>query len=340
MSFSKNIPVAKHLYGLDALRTIAALFVFLHHLAMAYFYTSEKNNEFSSIFKNIYFFFIYYAGGIGVNLFFTLSGFLMIHLALIEAADRGSIDVVSFLKRRVKRLFPAYFFALVVILLLVIVFKVHLLQCINVLFYFTFWANYDLYRAYQYCTDVYKFPFIQAWSLSVEVHFYLFCACIFIFFRARRKYVLFIALCALLIVSLAYRFIYRADSTFIYLDSLCGGIYFAVGGLAALLYHEAKAKVMFEKIELFVNWFYFALLTGIVYLLFFLPTISVGIKNIIFTSMASVFYALIILSQINYPNHSFFLGGTWLEKTGRYSYKFYLWHVVGIQFFVAICQNV
>lgn len=110
-------------------------------------------------------------GGIGVDLFFVLSGFLITHLLLREYDRRGSIDVVAFYRRRAWRLLPA----LVLMLVVVDVFTwlqpwgepAHGLShadLIGSLWVLGFLANW---------TNEWIGSYIHLWSLSIEEQFYI-----------------------------------------------------------------------------------------------------------------------------------------------------------------------
>lgn len=81
--------------GLDGLRGVAVLAVIGYHLNLGHFLP---------------------AGFLGVDIFFTVSGFIITALLLQEHAQSGRIDFPAFYMRRARRLFPA---ALVMLLLLV-----------------------------------------------------------------------------------------------------------------------------------------------------------------------------------------------------------------------------
>jgi peptidoglycan/LPS O-acetylase OafA/YrhL len=81
--------------GLDGLRGVAVLAVIGYHLNLGHFLP---------------------AGFLGVDIFFTVSGFIITALLLQEHAQTGRIDFPAFYLRRARRLFPA---ALVMLLLLV-----------------------------------------------------------------------------------------------------------------------------------------------------------------------------------------------------------------------------
>ena len=54
------------------------------------------------------------SGGLGVNVFFVLSGYLITMLALREERARGHLSLQAFYVRRTLRIFPLYYLALLV----------------------------------------------------------------------------------------------------------------------------------------------------------------------------------------------------------------------------------
>ena len=55
------------------------------------------------------------AGYLGVDLFFVLSGFLITTLLLEERAERGTVSLVAFYRRRALRLLPGLFAMLAIV---------------------------------------------------------------------------------------------------------------------------------------------------------------------------------------------------------------------------------
>lgn len=117
-------------------------------------------------------------GYAGVDVFFVLSGFLITRMLVGEVARSGTIDLVAFYARRVRRIIPAATLCVVVV---VIVFTVHLgvgfgpdfrmealsaaLSVSNLLFV---GSATDYFAA-----DPSSSPFLHYWSLAVEEQFYL-----------------------------------------------------------------------------------------------------------------------------------------------------------------------
>tara|TARA_B100001063_G_scaffold246967_1_gene288887 strand:+ start:36518 stop:38428 length:1911 start_codon:yes stop_codon:yes gene_type:complete len=147
--------VNKYRKDLDGIRAIAVLLVLFFHVDIV-------------VFK---------AGFIGVDIFFTISGFLISGIVLREVQTTG-FSFKKFYIRRATRLLPAYLFMLIITLLaslyilaplaLFDFFKSALASSLFVSnFYFLF--NHSGY----FSTSVHELPLLHTWSLSVEEQFYL-----------------------------------------------------------------------------------------------------------------------------------------------------------------------
>src|SRR5262252_264954 len=87
-----------HIPALDGIRAIAVFLVIFYHFG-----------------------FLWVPGGLGVVIFFVLSGFLITWLLLKENEKYGDVSLKGFYQRRILRIFPAfyvYWTALVLLLLL------------------------------------------------------------------------------------------------------------------------------------------------------------------------------------------------------------------------------
>ncbi|MDG1476973.1 MAG: acyltransferase family protein, partial [Vicingaceae bacterium] len=84
-------------------RFIAAVAIVIYH------YGQEI-----SIFSNEYVSMLLHKAYIGVSYFFILSGFVMV----IAYHQRGKINILSYLKNRIARVYPVYALALLVLILL------------------------------------------------------------------------------------------------------------------------------------------------------------------------------------------------------------------------------
>jgi peptidoglycan/LPS O-acetylase OafA/YrhL len=99
------------LHGVDALRFVAACLVVLTHTTIAWTSLPQWTRPISWIAAD---------GGTGVTLFLVLSGF-SIHLRWAQRSDRsGEFPVAAFWKRRFLRLYPPYWIAVVVCVVLTV----------------------------------------------------------------------------------------------------------------------------------------------------------------------------------------------------------------------------
>jgi peptidoglycan/LPS O-acetylase OafA/YrhL len=142
--------------GLDGLRGVAVLVVIAYHLNLANFFP---------------------AGFLGVDIFFTVSGFIITALLLQEHARTGRIDFAAFYLRRARRLFPA---ALVMLLVLVALTPLLLplaLQRLaeDLLAAFFYLSNWWQIVAKQSYFEAIEHPQLlqHLWSLAVEEQYYV-----------------------------------------------------------------------------------------------------------------------------------------------------------------------
>ena len=109
----------------------------------------------------------YFSGGLGVGVFFVLSGFLITILLLREEAASGEVSLGSFYIRRAFRILPPYLLTVGVYLLVGLIPSQHELQTkfLNGLPYFLTLRN-------EYVPSGLAVAFTYSWSLSVEEKFY------------------------------------------------------------------------------------------------------------------------------------------------------------------------
>ena len=137
-------------YGLDLIRIIAALLVFIPHLIINF----SSNSDYINI--------SYIISTIGVELFFCLSGYLICRQGtyIVNSKKNYKKNTVIFIKRRILRTWPAYFFAL--------------------LSYFFFYKPFEkevilffLFLQNLYYPMVSGSFFAVSWSICVEELFYI-----------------------------------------------------------------------------------------------------------------------------------------------------------------------
>jgi peptidoglycan/LPS O-acetylase OafA/YrhL len=142
-------------------------------------------------------------GGLGVTIFFFISGYLITSLLLMEWNRNGEVSLASFYLRRFWRLAPPLivYILLSALLILFIQRTFPFKEMFASLFYF---ANYyQLFWHFQELRGI-SSPLKILWSLAIEEHYYLFFAPIFVF-AIRRSQVLISIILVLCFAPLVWR---------------------------------------------------------------------------------------------------------------------------------------
>jgi peptidoglycan/LPS O-acetylase OafA/YrhL len=164
---------------LDILRALAITMVFIAHSVLSY-------GE-SFLLKPLQ------TGGIGVDLFFGLSGWLIGNQLFKELRKKNTIDIKRFWLRRWLRTLPAYYAVL----------------CLTLLQFEIKNTNYDFPYSYFIFIQNYQFPlsfFTISWSLCVEEQFYLVIAPLVLFSKNMNPKLKLSLLVILLITPSIFRF--------------------------------------------------------------------------------------------------------------------------------------
>ncbi len=129
-------------------------------------------------------------GGIGVEVFFGISGLLICSKLLEEESRCGQISVKGFYVRRFFRILPAALFYLLIIAILA-AFQVIPLPTIDWLGSIFFFRNYLMLLEYLRHSPLALHWYTgHFWSLSMEEHFYLVLPAILVSFKRMRLWVL------------------------------------------------------------------------------------------------------------------------------------------------------
>jgi peptidoglycan/LPS O-acetylase OafA/YrhL len=151
---SKRLP---YMPGLDGLRAIAVLAVFVYH-----FHNGGG----------------WLPGGfLGVDVFFVISGYLITSLLLSEFRKEGRVDLVAFWLRRARRLLPAVGVLIAVVMVAGAFFDLGQISTLRgqALASMAYVTNWDLIFSHQSYFEQFARPslFRHLWSLAVEEQFYL-----------------------------------------------------------------------------------------------------------------------------------------------------------------------
>lgn len=250
----------------------------------------------------------------GVNLFFTLSGFLVGGLLLRQYSQTGRIGARRFIVRRIFKIWPAYY-ALILF---------HLLAGRHRPDTFL-WQNLTHMQNY-FGTSI-----AQTWSLAVEEHFYLFLPALLILlahFRLRANALIAVmaGLCAIVL---------SARCIAVSHGDLVGAFNYTQYRMDSLLIGVILATIYWMKPEVWrrlvakKRWLLGAVGLLFVWLIFATPDVALD-ESVGYTIQAIGFSALIMLVL----EHSGRLRTTWVYRglawLGLYSYGIYLWHSLAL----------
>ncbi len=141
---------ASYIPGLDGWRAISVLIVMLAHFG----------------FKDII------PGGLGVTIFFFISGFLITTLLVKERNDRGAVSIKDFYIRRFLRLMPELFFMLVLTGIYRYAFN-EFPSTAEIVAVLTYTTNYFVFWVDNFSNSNFHLSWSVLWSLAVEEHYYI-----------------------------------------------------------------------------------------------------------------------------------------------------------------------
>jgi peptidoglycan/LPS O-acetylase OafA/YrhL len=147
----------RYIKGFDTLRGVSIIFVLLTHLGLL---EMLPENEFLR--ERVW---LLMSGRTGVQIFFTLSGFLITRILLHELNEFGNINFALFYKRRFLRLLPPL---IVFYIAVAILMRFHLIQTTSYGFLFSFFYLYNFVPLKYYTGEM-----GHTWSLAVEEQYYL-----------------------------------------------------------------------------------------------------------------------------------------------------------------------
>lgn len=316
--------------GLDPLRFFAALMVLLGHVDLV---KSFFNIEAKSFFERMNF------GGTGVNFFFVLSGFLITYLLLREKDKCTTISLKNFYMRRILRIWPLYYFIL--ILGFFILPHIHIID----LPYFKkhFEANYMqnllLYILLLPHVAFSIYPAVphigQSWSIGVEEQFYIFLPLLIKYFKNILYTILSIGLFYLLFKALIFIAYVKYPNIIwiLYIKNffvMCRFENMLIGAYGAYVFFHNRKKVLniiYNKYTFFgaivliplINWFFY-------------DNLLQNASHI----FLSICFIIIILNISTNKTVLFKLNYTWLNYLGKISYGIYMYHLMIIPMVIVL----
>lgn len=270
-------------------------------------------------------------GGLGVTVFFFLSGFLITTLMLRELLDSGGLRFKQFYLRRFFRLTPPLVIVLFIVYPLTFVGalggEATLAGLCAQLFYFAnyFYLFFDGGKFVPWGTGIF-------WSLAVEEHFYFFFPALLVLvlrFGGRKK--LLFTLCALCLAVLFWRLFlvssdgFWTDRTYYATDTRIDSILYGCILATAWVSNADKNKMDLKSMALVV--------VSIFAILASLFVRNEGFRETFRYSIQGVALISLFKYSISNPEFILFRPLNWwvVKKVGVYSYSIYLIHYVLLQ---------
>jgi len=267
-----------------------------------------------------------FPGGLGVLIFFVISGFLITRLLFLERRRTGRVSLPAFYARRLFRLYPVItvYTVVVIALFLALDLPINAVEPASALFYF---ANY-LYSTPHFNDHM---PFGIFWSLSVEEHFYLLLPSLFFLLAGRKRtlaVIVGIACLACLVARLVVLHVHPelTDSYVLYfrtqyrLDSIGFGVLLAifceteewrwiVRACARPAVVAIAAAALFASLAIRDPWF------------------REGIRYSLQSAAVAVLIAALLFGE-RYRLAQKVLNWRLADWVGRLSYSLYVWHML------------
>ncbi len=302
----------KYLPGLDGIRAIAVIAIIIFHL----------NPKWLP------------GGFLGVDTFFVISGYLIAMLLINEYEKTGTINILQFWIRRMKRLFPPVLFMILIVIQYIIFFDQSLLyqlkkDVIAALLYISNW--WYIFDGLSYFESFEARPLEHLWSLAIEEQFYLLFPLILILMLNKwsKKNILLLFFVVSILSAILMSTLYdpAANVSRIYFGTDTRLQTLLLGVMCAFIWPAFKLKRDAPRIlVVIIDFLGFIGLIVLMYSIYKLSEHSAFLFNGGFYVLG-IFTLLIIMAAVH-PSSimSRLLGIKPLTVIGKYSYSLYLWH--------------
>jgi peptidoglycan/LPS O-acetylase OafA/YrhL len=300
----------KHIDSLDGLRGIAILLVFFFH-----YLPRNSHNPLSWLAS---------VGWSGVDLFFVLSGFLI--TGILYDTRKATNFFKVFYARRALRLFPLYFFAVSIVLVVAVL--LHTPMSWKAIPFYIYGANLMLPLRDGAPNFTPYFNCIHFWSLAVEEQFYSLWPLV-VFFVLRRKTLM--QICAGGILgALVFRVVltHVGVSTWILYTELPARMdSLLAGAMLALALRGPRPDAWLKRTRLYSV----IAVCGLILILLFIRARTLFFDSSAMTSwgysmIAGIYVCVLALALVPGTVANRVGRASVLRFFGRYSYGLYVWH--------------
>lgn len=311
--------------NLNGVRFVAAMMVLVHHVEQIKTFAGHPSVYNTNKFINN-------IGGLGVTLFFVLSGFLITYLLLEEKNDFKTINIKEFYTRRILRIWPLYY--MIIFLAFYVIptfFSAIMISDFGVLLQDDYYKKLIMYIFFIPNIAYVIMPPVlfasQAWSIGVEEQFYAIWP-IFIKYLKNPLYVMIFIVIIYIVINISLSILVINTDKKILKYIIYENFFFmtridcmAVGGIFAYLaLHQSIFSSIIQNkfLQLFVY------LTTVI--LMNTENIFRGLGHLPYAILFGIIIFNLALNKdtILSLNHSIF------EYGGKISYGIYMFHPIGV----------
>lgn len=310
-----SVKKGKYFHNLDALRFIAFLGVFFSHTL--YWQASGKLlNTIMAVATLNYW---------GVPFFFTLSSFLITYNLLNEKMKYGDIHLLKFYINRGLRIWPIYFFLLVIYFFvlpqLASLLHIQAPTLAPIAPFLFFFVNFHIINY----GGNFSLILLIFWSISIEEQFYLFWGMVFKWYRTNAFiYLLLFLFLFSIVFSYYYLYVLNQPKNNLSIHTFFVIQNFFSGAMLSWAYLEKpKLSQQFKKVA--------SKYLSLVYVALPLFHLFLNRDMVLLNVIKSICFSLIICDQAFNPNRLFNLGKfSFINYMGKISYGLYLYHALVI----------
>jgi peptidoglycan/LPS O-acetylase OafA/YrhL len=303
---------------LDSLRFLAFMLVFWSHTV-----GQLAENLIETPYFNMYLP-ISRTGEYGVHIFFVISGFLITYLLISEHNQAGKINIKNFYLRRILRIWPVYYLAMIL--------GIFVLPNLLSSFHFcgSYWMNLTFLNNFNALQNNTCFsPNITvSWSVAIEEQFYLFWPLAFSLLYGKKGFIWFCFLLYIVssihILMYPYSYFHLMDGNN-YLNTMDNINYLMIGCLGAYLFQRNRA--FFDRPFFKTSLAYYGMI------LISVCTLIGGTNSDYLYPMSILLAPFLFLYFVLYAViNSEPKGSTLFSRLGKYTYGMYFYHFILIVF--------
>lgn len=260
----------------------------------------------------------------GVDIFFTISGFLITKILISN--DLNTHSYINFYKRRIKRILPALLFMMAFISIAAYVvflpedLKNYTHSLTSAVLYFSNLYFITTMSSGYFGTHTDTIPLIHTWSLSIEEQYYLFFPILLVLTKGHKKNIVVGLLLVFSIMSLLLCNMARNRPLMLYYSPLTHGFPLFLGSIVAILTQKSRLKIS-RVLREFLAFLAISLIlcSGV-----YIPNISYPNYLALIPCAASLI--LIFIGGYKTCMIDLLLSNKVMVSIGLASYSLYLWH--------------